>query len=403
MSATPAAAARPAMPMEPPIAINELIELTKKALNLVTEMNDRSKNNDSTVAILGSLFNGLINYAAQHATSIQEKVNAIYAAISTSNRVEEKVNAIHAAIATMNATMLNTEKTWAQIAASNTTTALVKAKPMVSPEKAQQREQAKQKREQYEVTLSANTASEETKNIINKQQPKDLKMQFQKAIDAANIPVKPKIFSINKLPKYTIRLQFKTTEHAESTQKASINWNIAYQGTKAYKLIYGIVVHGVGSDAINLNMDHDNTIKEWEEGNSDCAIKITKVQPLRRTAKHRSTLHYSLKIYTEDKEAANRCIEHGFVIVMNDSPDKFSCATSSCDATALWGTASQLGTASTCGPTSLWGTTSQLDTASTCGPTLQKPGTTATATGDRGQSSVHKIFTQHVDFFSLQQ
>ena len=57
---------------------------------------------------------------------------------------------------------------------------------------------------------------------------------------------------------------------------------------------------------------------------------------------------------------------------MNDSPDKFSCATLSCDATSLWGTASQLGTASTCSPTS------------------QEPGTTARGNGkgNRGQGAV---------------
>jgi len=70
----------------------------------------------------------------------------------------------------------------------------------------------------------------------------------------------------------------------------------------------------VRTEAINLDTDHSDTIKEWENENSDRAIKIIKVIPLRRTAKHRPTAHHSLKIYTEDKEAANRCIQRGFVI-----------------------------------------------------------------------------------------
>ena len=60
--------------------------------------------------------------------------------------------------------------------------------------------------------------------------------------------------------------------------------------------------------------------------------------------------------------------------VMDDSPDKFACATLSC------------------GATSQWGTMPQLDTASTCGPTSQEPGTTARGKGkgkgNQGQGAV---------------
>ena len=124
----------------------------------------------------------------------------------------------------------------------------------------------------------------------------------------------PTSVNINKLPICTIRLQFKTIEHAESARKATINWDTAYQGVKAHKPIYGIVVHGVRSDAINLDIDHSDIFKEWEEENSDRGIKITKVATLRRIANHKPTSHRSLKIYTEDKDAANKCIQRGFVI-----------------------------------------------------------------------------------------
>ena len=152
-------------------------------------------------------------------------------------------------------------------------------------------------------------ANDEIRTLIDKEHPKVIKAQFQKAVDAAALPSTPKVVSINKLPKNTIRLQFKTTEQAEQSRKASINWDIAYEGVKAHKPIYGIVVHGVKSDAINLDIDHSDIIKEWEEDNSDRGIKIMKIATLRRIAKHKPTAHHSLKIYTEDKDAANKCIQ----------------------------------------------------------------------------------------------
>ena len=208
----------------------------------------------------------------------------------------------------------SSEKTWAQIVASSTDTSTAKAKPTIGPEKVQQREQAKREREQYEITLNATLAKDEIRTLIDKEHPKVIKAQFQKAVDAAALPSTLKVVSINKLPKNTIRLQFKTTEQAEQSRKASINWDIAYEGVKAHKSIYGIVVHGVKSDAINLDIDHSDIIKEWEEDNSDRGIKIIKIATLRRIAKHKPTAHHSLKIYTEDKDAANKCIQRGFVI-----------------------------------------------------------------------------------------
>ena len=59
--------------------------------------------------------------------------------------------------------------------------------------------------------------------LIDKEHAKVIKAQFQKAVDKVTLPSTPKIVSINKLPRNTIRLQFKTTEQAEQVRKASIN------------------------------------------------------------------------------------------------------------------------------------------------------------------------------------
>jgi len=279
------------------VAFNDLLKLTNEAIKLVTAINVRTKHQPEALSTLNSLKDSLCTYAAERVTT-----------------VEEKIEGIHAAIAKTDVTLEKTEKSWAQIVASGTTATTTKARPTVGPEQIKQREQAKREREQYELTLNANAASDEIKIHLDQEHARNLKAQFQKAIDDAAIPVKPKVVSINKLPKCTIRLQFKTPEQAEEARKAPINWDIAYEGLKAHKPIYGIVVHGVKSDAINLEVDHSEIIKEWEEENSDRGIKITKIATLRRTAKHRPTSHHSLKIYTEDKDAANKCIQRGFII-----------------------------------------------------------------------------------------
>ena len=243
--------------------------------------------------------------AANRLDAIDQKLEELKTITATNTAKVEELKAI---ITT------SSEKTWAQIAASSTDTSTAKAKPTIGPEKVQQREQAKREREQYEITLNATLAKDEIRTLIDKEHPKVIKAQFQKAVDAAALPSTPKVVSINKLPKNTIRLQFKTTEQAEQSRKASINWDIAYEGVKVHKPIYGIVVHGVKFDAINLDIDHSDIIKEWEEDNSDRGIKIIKIATLRRIAKHKPTAHHSLKIYTEDKDAANKCIQRGFVI-----------------------------------------------------------------------------------------
>ena len=248
---------------------------------------------------------GQTNVSAERFDAIEQKLEELKTIAATNTA---KVDELKTIITT------TSERTYAQIAASGTTATTTKAKPTIGPEKVRQREQAKREREQYEVTLTAYSASKETKVSIDEKHAKELKIQFQKAVDAVALPDKPKVVSVNKIERFGIRLLFRTPEQVEQVRKAPVDWDIAYEGVKANKPIYGIVVHGVRTDAINLDTDHSNTIKEWEEENSDRGITITKVMTLRRTAKHRPTTHCSLKIYTEDKDAANKCIQRGFII-----------------------------------------------------------------------------------------
>jgi hypothetical protein len=292
---------------EKQVQLAEILKFAKEAMDAVTQINNRAAHREEALTALTSLMTSLCTYSVGCITTIESKIDGIH-------------DGIHAALAKTDVTLAKTEKSWAQIVASGTpsapSTTKAKARPIIGPEQIKQREQAKREREKYELTLNAKFASQEIRTLLDTEPDKDLKAQFQKAIDEADISAKPKVVSVNKLPKCTIRLQFKTPEQATEARKAPINWDIAYEGVKEHKPIYGIVVHGVRNEAVDLDTDtdHDNIIKELEEENSDRGIKIIKIATLRRTPKHKPTSHRSLKVYTNDKEAANKCIQLGFII-----------------------------------------------------------------------------------------
>src|SRR5277367_5544857 len=77
--------------------------------------------------------------------------------------------------------------------------------------------------------------------------------------------------------------------------------------------ICGLVVRGVKSDTINFNSDHNDIIKEWEAENSERGINIVEYHNLSQEKPHHIT-HHSLVIHTENTEAANKCINLGFII-----------------------------------------------------------------------------------------
>jgi hypothetical protein len=286
---------------EKQVQLAEILKFAKEAMDAVTQINSRATHREEALTALTSLMTSLCTYSVGCITTI-----------------ESKIDGIHATLAKTDVTLAETEKSWAQIVASGTpitSTTNARARPTIGPEQIKQREQAKREREKYELTLNAKFANQETKTLLDTEPDKNLKAQFQKAIDEADIPAKPKVISVNKLPKCTIRLQFKTPEQATEARKAPINWDTAYEGVKEHKPIYGIVIHGVRNEAVDLDTDHANIIKELEEENSDRSdIKIIKIATLRRTPKHKPTSHRSLKVYTNDKEAANKCIQLGFII-----------------------------------------------------------------------------------------
>jgi len=218
--------------------------------------------------------------------------------------IDTKVDTIQASVVAT--------KTYAEAAAS--TPSPITTKPPMGPAKRQQEEEAKKENAKYSITLTAKAAPEDTKKTLVNALPKQIKEQCQQTIDAADIPCQPKITSINKLTKDQLRLQLRTVEQAQNLRNAQVDWNTAYEGLKMHKPMYPKVVHRVRTDAINLNDDHSNTISEWETENLSRGIKIVKIATLRRRAKHTPTAHRSLIIYTDDKDAAKKCLELRFII-----------------------------------------------------------------------------------------
>ena len=87
------------------------------------------------------------------------------------------------------------------------------------------------------------------------------------------------LHAVNKLGENTLRLQFQTTEEVTAVRKTSIDWSTAYEGVQIHKPRYGIVVHVVPVEAINLDANHEEVLREWESLNNGIEIsKITTLQ-----------------------------------------------------------------------------------------------------------------------------
>ena len=197
-------------------------------------------------------------------------------------------------------------KTYAQIAAAATPTTTM---PQKTPPRQHQLTQVRKERAPYEVTLSARGANSATKDKLAKDSHKVITENLQRAIDMADLPIKPAIKSVNKMSKNTLRLYFKTPNDANLIRNTTIDWNIAYGGLGMHRPKYGIIVHGVPMEAINLSSDYTTTIQDWEEQNK--GLKISNVAPLKRHPKHTPAANHSLIIFTHDRDAANKSLSQG--------------------------------------------------------------------------------------------
>ena len=180
-------------------------------------------------------------------------------------------------------------------------------------EKRQQIERAKKERAALQVTLTYQAGSEETKNTIANEHPKTITEKLQTAVNVALNTSGPRILGVNKLSGNLLRLQFNSPEDAKKVSTTPINWNVAYRGIKTHRRKYGIVIHGVPTEAIQLTTNYEDTKQEWEKSNP--GLVITHITPLRKQKKNNTPAAFkSVVVYTEDLQKANNCLNFGFFI-----------------------------------------------------------------------------------------
>jgi hypothetical protein len=180
----------------------------------------------------------------------------------------------------------------------------------------QKREQERRERAKYEVTLTANDATEEVKWEMSTATEKTITAHCQKAIenaDAFKTTSKPTLNGCKKLENNSIRLHCESEDKVKQLQ--SINWSAAYEGLKVHKRMYGVVIHGVWKSEINFTMDNKAIIEKLQYRNSDLP-SIVKVGPLRRRISERMEQadHHSIVVYTNDLAEADKCITYGIYI-----------------------------------------------------------------------------------------
>ena len=170
-----------------------------------------------------------------------------------------------------------------------------------------------EERVKYQVTLTASAATEEVKKSLATLSPKELTQRCQHAIKHANNNAI--LNGVRPLPNNNLRLHCRTEEEAQQLQR--IDWSKAFDGLTPHKPQYGIVVHSVSKEEINFETTSQNAIiDKLQKFNSTRDIRITKVKPLRRKPRlinneGQISTNQSIVIFTDDKEAANRCIYRG--------------------------------------------------------------------------------------------
>lgn len=292
-------------------------EITKKAKHAIGLL-EKPSLSVAAKADLIALLEEVIK-SRQHLNQPEVIVEAAQtiAAMNRFDAIDQKLEELKTITATNTAkveelkTVITTtsERTYAQVAAGAATPG-----PSASIMKRQQAEEAKRERAQYQFTLSTKLVSDDAKKELSLQHPKEITARCQQAIDLANLASNPKVQGINPIRNDQLRLQFKTIE--ELCELQDVNWSEAYEGLKANKPKYGVVIHGVAKSAIDLTANYDETIKEWEKDNESKGIKIAKVIPLRRERSEQGTRgkHHSIVVFTHDPVSADHCIRYGFFI-----------------------------------------------------------------------------------------
>jgi len=238
------------------------------------------------------------------------KLNEIQA---TTTRLEDKHEAIER-------TVKEAPKTYADIIKASTTNTKEKDIAEMRARQRQHRTALRQERAKYEVTLTMKDTTDEVKELINTMPANQVTERCQQAVEKASIP-SVKLQGINKLVN-GIRVRCATEEQA--SQLRAIDWSEAFEGIKTHEPNYGIVIHGMPTD--ELDLDDPKTIKLLEAANNFPSETISKVTSLRRkdTEPSTKTKHCSVVIYLNNIHTANKCITNGcYINYLHYQPERF--------------------------------------------------------------------------------
>jgi hypothetical protein len=203
-------------------------------------------------------------------------------------------------------------RTYAEVTAQaregQTTTSSTTAKHPARPTLREHNTQTKVDQTKREFTLTTEGACEETKKTLEKMTSKEIVDKCQQVIDNIDMEgSKPKVQAANKLQNGNVKLFCRTPDEAKALKK--INWNEVLEGLKERVPKYGIVVHSVPIEAVDV-ADKQSTMSEIEAANLSQNIPIIDVAPLRRNKNYVNTSQYqSIVVYTNNAEAADRCIK----------------------------------------------------------------------------------------------
>jgi hypothetical protein len=286
---------------------NELIKKAEAAIAMLQKPSLSGDAKTNIAALLEEMIESLkqLPTAASHAEKATEAEPTIAFKEKDLKALDKKMDLI------VNILTKEPPKSWAQMVAAPPPSATKQPAAMK-----QHFQEARKDRSQYEVTLTTSDAPASTHELIKSTPHKDISDRLQKMIDKATLPGKPRLEGVNKLGRDIIRMRVETKEGAKTIKETGINWDDAYPGIRVYKPKYGVVVHGVPTQAINFDTDdYSETKDEWQRQNTNSKITITNITTLRKARqRHRATAHRSIVVFTEDAEAADHCIQHGFFI-----------------------------------------------------------------------------------------
>ena len=210
---------------------------------------------------------------------------------------------LEAKYANIEAKVNDTPKTYADIIKSSS---IKESKIEQQTQRRKWREELRQERQKYGVTLSLKEIDKPEK--ILSMPAKSIAERCQQAINRfyVNMSESPHIIGVSKLAT-SIRLQFETEEEAITVRKLNQTkddmWNTAFERLKAHVPMYKIIVHGILIANLPLTIiDTQKTKQHLEAENHMKAETIVKITSLRRRKRNPESvqLHHSIIVYLND-------------------------------------------------------------------------------------------------------